>query len=100
MRRYRFSTLLFLIFLALVVLATIALRYAEPINDGDIWFHLAYGRYFLENHTLIPDHSIFSWTPAANDTIYCAWIPEIFFYLLFKAGGLQVLYALRYLFIE
>ncbi len=99
MRKYPYSTLLLVILLAIVVLTTIVIRFAEPINDGDIWFHLAYGRYFLENHTLIPNHSIFSWTPAENNTIYCAWISEIIFYLLFNAGGLHTLYALRYLFI-
>ena len=97
MRGYRFSTLLFLIFLAIVVLATIALRYAEPINDGDIWFHLAYGRYFIEHHTLTIDHSIFSWTPAKSHWMYCAWIPQIIFYLLYETCGLYGLFALRYL---
>jgi tetratricopeptide (TPR) repeat protein len=83
--------------LALAVLSAVAIRYAEPINDGDIWFHLAYGRYFLENHTLIPDHTVFSWTPTQNNTIYCSWLSDIVFCLLFKAGGLNMLYAFRYL---
>jgi tetratricopeptide (TPR) repeat protein len=98
MIRARHNTLL-LFFLSIVVLGTIVLVYAEPLTDGDIWFHLAYGRYFFENHTIIPDHSIFSWTPADNTQIYCAWIPESIFYLLFKGGDLYLLYALRYLFI-
>jgi len=92
-------TKLLLILLSIFVLTTIVIRYAETTNDGDIWFHLAYGRYLLENNTLIPDHSIFSWTPTDNSQIYCAWIPEIIFYLLYKAGGMYILYALRYLFI-
>ena len=86
MIRARHNTLL-LILLSIVVLATIVIKYAEPINDGDIWFHLAYGRYLLEHNTLIPDHSIFSWTPTDNSQIYCAWIPEIIFYILNNAGG-------------
>ncbi len=98
MIRARHNTLL-LILLSIAVLATIVIRYAEPIDDGDIWFHLAYGRYLLGNNTLIPDHSIFSWTHTDNSQIYCAWIPEIIFYLLYKAGGMYPLYALRYLFI-
>ena len=96
MIRAQYKTL-FLILLSIVVLTTIVIRYAEPINDGDIWFHLAYGRYLLENNTLIPNHSIFSWTPTDNSQIYCAWIPEIIFYILYKAGGMYILYALRYL---
>jgi len=71
-------------------------RYAEPIKDGDIWFHMAYGRAMLEHHTLIPDHTIYSWTPTDNNTIYCAWIPEIAFYLAYMAGGTPALFALKY----
>ncbi len=98
MIRARHNTLL-LIFLSIVVLTTIVIRYAEPICDGDTWFHLAYGRYLLEYNTLIPDHSIFSWTPTDSSQIYCAWIPEIIFYILYNIGGLYPLYALRYIFI-
>lgn len=88
---------LFIFCLAFLALSTVILRGAEPLNDGDIWFHIAYGRYLLENHTLIPDHSVFSWTPATNGIIYCAWFSEIIFYLLYEAGGLPMLYAFRYL---
>jgi len=72
------------------------IRYAEPIKDGDIWFHMAYGRYMVEHHTLIPDHTIYSWTPADNNTIYCAWIPEIILYLLYQAGGIPALFVFKY----
>ncbi|HOO46788.1 MAG TPA: tetratricopeptide repeat protein, partial [Deltaproteobacteria bacterium] len=82
---------------AVVVIATVAIQYAVKLTDNDLWFHLAYGRYILDHWTLIPDHSIFSWTPAVNNTIYCAWIPEIIFYLLYKAGGMPVFFIMRYL---
>jgi tetratricopeptide (TPR) repeat protein len=85
------------IFLAFVVVATVAIQYALKLTDNDLWFHLAYGRYILEHRTLIPDHSIFSWTPAENSTIYCAWIPEIIFYLLYKVGGIPLFFVIRYL---
>ncbi len=85
----------FLVILACAVLSVIAVVYAVPLGDGDIWFHLAYGRYFLQNQTLIPDHTVFSWTPSDNSTIYCAWIPQIIFYLVFKAGDLAALHILR-----
>ncbi len=82
--------------LILIILITLAFRYALPIRDGDIWFHMLYGKYFLENKTLIADHTIFSWTPTTNDTIYCTWLPDIFFYLLYSAFGLKGLFVLRY----
>jgi tetratricopeptide (TPR) repeat protein len=84
-------------YLIIVSLLTFTfIRFAEPVKDGDVWFHMAYGRYMLEHHTLIPDHTIYSWTHADNSTIYCAWIPEIILYLVYKMGGLSALFTLKY----
>lgn len=80
-----------------VVLVTLAVRYALPIRDGDIWWHMLYGQYFLENRTLIADHTIFSWSPTTNDSIYCTWLPDILFYLIHKWVGLPGLFAFRYI---
>lgn len=77
---------------------TFVVMSSGPIEDGDLWFHLEYGEYFLDHHTLIPDHSLYSWTPADKSAIYCAWISETILYLLNKLGGLSALYTLRYLF--
>jgi len=68
-----------------------------PIYDGDIWFHLLYGRQILENLTLTPDHTIYSWTPSSNENIYCAWIGQIIYYLLYKYFGNGGVIVLRYL---
>jgi tetratricopeptide (TPR) repeat protein len=88
-----------LLILVVAALTTIAVRYAKPVTDGDIWFHLAYGKYLVENRTLVPDHSVFSWTPTDTSRIYCVWISDIIFYVLYQAGGLYALYVLRYLLI-
>jgi tetratricopeptide (TPR) repeat protein len=85
--------------LAALVLFTLFVVYAEPVKDGDLWFHLAYARYMVENHTLIPDHTIFSWTPTVGDEIYCCWLPEIILYTLYQKFGLASLIAMRYLFV-
>lgn len=82
--------------LAGIVILTVAYRYALPTRDGDIWFHLLYGQYFLENKTLIADHTLFSWTPSSNEYIYCTWLSDIFLYLLHKASGLPGLFVFRY----
>ncbi|MBU0484856.1 MAG: hypothetical protein KKB30_10125 [Proteobacteria bacterium] len=84
-------------FLIVITLATLGFRYAMPIRDGDIWWHMLYGKYFLDNLTLIPDHTIFSWTPSNNDTLYCTWLADIFFYLVHKVSGLTGLFIVRYL---
>ncbi|MGW8320964.1 MAG: hypothetical protein ACWGSD_05360, partial [Thermodesulfobacteriota bacterium] len=48
--------------LGFIVLLTLAIRYAEPVRDGDLWWQMAYGRYLIEHRTLIPDHTAFTWT--------------------------------------
>ena len=80
-----------------LVLFTIAVRYAEPIRDGDLWWQMAYGKYLVENKTLVPDHTVFSWTPADVKEDYCAWISEIFLYLTYSAFGLPFMFVFRYL---
>lgn len=83
--------------LGLVTVITLAFRYAMPVRDGDLWFHMLYGKYFLENKTLVADHTIFSWTPSSNEIIYCTWLPDICFYLLHKTAGLPGIFSFRYL---
>jgi hypothetical protein len=68
----------------------------SPILDGDIWFHLLYGRYMIEHHTLIPDHTIYTWTPA-NNSIYCAWIGQLIYYFIYKFSGYPGIIVLRYI---
>ncbi|WP_321531248.1 hypothetical protein [uncultured Desulfuromonas sp.] len=96
-KNYRFdSNTMASVFLWLMAIAILLLRYGLPTRDGDIWFHLAYGRYFVEHGTLTLDHGIFSWTPAANDVVYCAWLSQIVFYLLYQLAGLKILFVVRY----
>lgn len=83
--------------LVVILLLTLAFRYAEPVKDSDLFFHLKYAQYMVDNQTLIPDHSIYSWTPARNDIIYCSWLGSIALYGLYQVGGLPMLFALRYL---
>jgi len=68
-----------------------------PIYDGDIWFHMLYGKAIVENFTLTPDHTIYSWTPSSNDHIYCAWIGQVFYYLLYKYFGNGGVIVFRYI---
>jgi hypothetical protein len=80
--------------LGLLALVTIGIQHVQPVRDTDLWWQMAYGRYMLDHHTLIPDHSAFTWTPAANTTVYCAWLTEILLYRLYQLGGLVPLYGL------
>ena len=80
-----------------IVFITIAFMGAGPVTDGDLWWQMAYGRFMVENRTLIPDHSVFSWTFASNTQIYNAWIAELALYWIHAVAGLPGLFALRYL---
>ncbi len=82
--------------LALALAVVVALRYAEPILDGDLFFHLAYAGQMLERGTLVPDHALYSWTPASNESIYCAWASELALAGLWNLFGLPALFVLRY----
>jgi hypothetical protein len=84
-----------ILFAALV--AVIEMRYAEPIRDSDLFWHLAYAQQMLERHTLIPDPTLYSWTPTRGGDIYCAWLSELGLYGLWTLFGLPGLFALRYL---
>ena len=68
----------------------------HPIVDGDIWFHLLYGKVMVEQGSLIVDHTQFSWTPASNDITYCAWIGELLYYFLFTLTGETGVIVFRY----
>ena len=75
----------------------IAVRFAEPIFDGDLFWHLKYAEQMIARGTLVPDHTLYSWTPASNATIYCTWLADFVLYGLYRAGGLAALFGFRYL---
>jgi hypothetical protein len=81
----------------ILLLVLIGFRFAEPVGDADLFWQMSYGEYMLKNHTLIPNHELYSWTPAKTDVLYCSWIAEIFYYLLHQVGGLPLLFAFRYI---
>ena len=81
---------------AIPLLLIVALRFAQPIEDGDLFWHMKYGSQILERGTLRTDHSLYSWMPASNATIYCAWTGELLFLGLWKAFGIAGIFALRY----
>jgi hypothetical protein len=81
---------------AAALAAIVLVRHAEPILDGDLFWHLAYARQMIERGTPIPDHTIYSWTPAVTEMIYCAWLAELTLYAVWHAFDLAGIFALRY----
>jgi hypothetical protein len=81
---------------AIPLLLFVVFRFAQPIEDGDLFWHMKYGSQMLERGTLRTDHSLYSWMPASNAAIYCAWTGELLFLGLWKAFGIAGIFALRY----
>jgi len=74
----------------------LAVAYAEPVLDGDLFWHLAYAEQMVDDATLVPDPTIYSWTPTSDRTIYCAWLGELVLFGIHGVAGLAGLFALRY----
>jgi hypothetical protein len=80
----------------LVLIALIAVLFASPVEDGDLFWHMAYARQMLARGALVLDHQAFSWTPAATSLMYCAWLSELALYGLWTHVGAWSVFALRY----
>ena len=81
---------------AAALAAIVLVRHAEPIPDGDLFWHFAYARQMIEGGTLVPDPTIYSWTPASSDIIYCAWLAELMLYGVWRVLDLAGIFVLRY----
>ena len=60
--------------------------YAVRVHDPDAWWHLATGRWIIQNHA-IPRTDPFSFTANGEPWIYVNWLPDAFYYLVFVVAG-------------
>lgn len=70
----------------------------HPLVDDDTWWHLASGRYILEN-AAIPDTDPFSYTALGNPWIHHEWGAGVLFWHLFNSFdvfGLNLLVVLLF----
>ena len=65
----------------------ILLRYPVDRLDYDLWWQMALGKYYLTHHTLVINHSIFSWTPTDQGWIYNTCLGSIILYLIYSLMG-------------
>jgi hypothetical protein len=66
-----------------------------PLPPNDFWWHLKIGEIIFWDHT-IPTTNMFAWTlPADQPFFYAAWLAELFFYLLYHLGNLELVIAMR-----
>jgi tetratricopeptide (TPR) repeat protein len=68
---------------ALVVVAAFALR---RLDDFDTWWHLASGRWIVQNGS-IPDHDVLSFTVPQNEWINLQWLYDVLLYAVWTVGG-------------
>jgi hypothetical protein len=70
-----------------------------PLPPNDFWWHLKIGEYIYTNHT-IPTTNMFAWTlPDDQPFFYATWLAELFFYVLYRFGGLALITTTRTVFI-
>jgi hypothetical protein len=84
-------------FFLFVLILFVAVCYAEPILDGDLFFHFEYARQMLASGSLRLDHTLYSWTPTSDEFQYCAWMSELLLYYVWARTGLSGIFAIRYL---
>ncbi|MEW6173504.1 MAG: hypothetical protein AB1510_10660 [Bacillota bacterium] len=68
------------------ILVKVIISFENGISDPDTWWHLAAGKYMVDNHA-IPHQDIFSWTVSGQEWITHEWLAEVLFYLGYLAGG-------------
>ena len=78
------------VLLAVLVLIIAALTAFFPINNHDIWWHLKTGEHILSEKS-IPSTDLYSFTAVGKPWITHEWLAEVIFYLLYLAGGLNLL---------
>jgi len=74
---------------AVLALLPVLILLRNPVEqlDTDLWWQMALGKYYITNHTLIADHSIFSWTPTDPTWIYNTCLGSIVLYLVYSLMG-------------
>ncbi len=83
----------FILFLILIFTFWFSLA-LFPVQNFDIWYHLATGRYIFQHHA-IPRTDIFSCTASGVPWITHEWACQLKFYLLFRFIGINGLIIVK-----
>ncbi len=67
-----------------------------PVINPDIYWHLAAGKYTAA-HFGPPRTDFLSWPLAGAEWVDFEWLPQVFYYLLHKAGGFRALFLFKVL---
>lgn len=77
-----------------VFIFSMLLRWPIIVGDTDVWFHLDYGKYLFEHHT-IPSSSFFSFVSPPATFVLHSWLFEAFLWLFYSSSGYVGLIILR-----
>lgn len=69
-----------------LLLTAVAFLAVRPVADPDVWFHMALGRYVIQEHTL-PRMDIFSSTASGHEWISSGWAASVLLYKAFDLLG-------------
>lgn len=72
--------------LGVALVAAAFLFSCHMIFDPDTWWHLATGRWIVENG-MVPAHDVFSFATSDAPWVSYSWLPATGMYLVFNAGG-------------
>jgi len=64
------------------------------IAPNDFWWHMRAGQVILQERA-IPTTDLFSYTRFGQPWVYQSWLTELWFYLLYRAGGLELLLLVK-----
>ncbi|MBP7795661.1 MAG: hypothetical protein KA059_02660 [Elusimicrobiales bacterium] len=64
------------------------------ISNPDIGWHIASGRYIVENFT-VPRFDFMSWTKYGTQWIDTEWLTQLIYYLVYSLDGYRSLYILK-----
>jgi len=64
------------------------------LTDFDTWWHLKQGELYVTTRSL-PAQDPFAFTTAGREWIKFSWVPDILFYLVYRAAGVPGLVILR-----
>lgn len=87
-----------IVWLSLPVFALICVTLFQPIPHLDFWWHLKAGEIIVESGS-IPRTDSFSFTAEGETYILQNWLTEVYYYLAYRLGGLEMLIVLNSLII-
>src|SRR3989339_2087110 len=80
--------------LILVFLLVFGLNFNFNTKNQDIWLHLAYGKYFLEEKTF-PKEDVFNFTTIGKQEALHEWLFQLIVYLIYLKLGMIYLIILN-----